>query len=428
MNSYTLITMFVRALNWNAFSYGAYKISALLVSYLLYTTLTKAEFTLWASSMSFIFFGLLILDGGFRKSIPRFCPEFSTTQIIHARFVRWLCATQATLLIVALFGYCWLLPHFFHVMHIPVSDSIAIRLMTLFFLQGCMGMMRIIYHTHFWNKQFNSLAMIILFIECILSLVCCFKQPDRLLLHKILTINCVGALCVTVISFFLLSRKTITIFEKKELSFDRRTHLPVKQFVIHTVCMWASTLIKALSERNFLFPYIVYSLGPSTGITFKLTHDAALFFYRIAVKVIGINDTALLAYARHNSPVMNELFCALVRAVVSLVVPLVIMALMSALIVYAYMPSYAGYITPFCIFTCGYMIEVILSPYERLLEVSLCYKLLMIAYLPYILLLGLMFYYQTISFLGLTLFVAIIQALRVVSALIMTYNAFYLVK
>lgn len=421
MNSNKLIITFVHALGWNAFSYGAYKICFLLVSYALYATLPEQHFTLWASLMSFTFFWLLILDGGFRKSVPRFCPEFSSSRPVHRTFVRWLCSVQAILLLVAVPVYYWLLPHFCARVQLPVSQTLCLLATILFFAQGCLSLMRIIYHAHFWNKQFNRLATLIVCIECIVSFLFCFFSPDSdsSLLYKILIINCVGALATTIVSFCRMPPVTLIDKEYDPISLPMRT----RQFIKHTLFMWGANAIKALSERNFLFPYIVYSLGPTIGITFKLSNDAALFFYRIAIKTIGINDTALLSYARQCPHGISGVFFSLVRTILYIVIPLMVIASMSIVVIQLRWPAYIVYIVPFCIFVWSYMIEVLLSPYERILEVSLHYKQLIVAYIPYAALLLAILYYQTISAVGFLFFISIIQALRLVSALIMVYYA-----
>lgn len=425
MNNNKLVTVFLQALGWNAFSYGAYKVCALFLSYALYATLNQKEFATWASLMSFIFFWLLILDCGLRKSVPRFCPEFSSAQSLHRRFVDWICAIQIIVLVGATPFFYWLLPRFFKSIQVTPANSIIIAGTILFFLQGCVGLMRIIYHAHFWNKQFNSLATLIVAIECLLSLLFCYSSgygtgsPSTWLLQSILITNCFGALCVTVISFWTMPK--VTIVELDNQATANSVH-NTKQFITHTLFMWGSNTIKSFSERNFLFPYVLYSLGPTTGIAFKLTNDAALFFYRLAVKTVGINDTALLSYARHSPDGTKGAFSHLLRTIIYMVVPLLTLALVGALCMHHYMPS-AFLLLPFCLFIGGYMTELLLSPYERILEVSLSYKLLSIAYIPYVIMLMFMLYYQVISFVGLVPFIAAIQALRIISALIMVYYA-----
>lgn len=428
MENNKLITAFLHALGWNAFSYGTYKVCSLFLAYALYATLNQKDFATWATLMSFIFFWLLMLDCGLRKSVPRFCPEFSVDQSIHRQFVGWVCAVQTIVLLAAVPLFYWVLPHFFQAIQVNPTDSIFILGTILFFLQGCLGLMRIIYHAHFWNKQFNSLATMAVAIECLLSLFFCFLsgygsalQNNSWLLQSILIINCMGALCITAISFFMMPRITLVgVGNATMISGTAVYH--TKQFIIHTLFMWCSNTIKALSERNFLFPYVLYSLGPTTGIAFKLTNDAALFFYRLAIKTVGINDTALLSYARHSPEGTKGAFSHLLRTIISMVVPLLILALVGALLAHYYLP-YKLLIVPFCLFICGYMTELLLSPYERILEVSLSYKLLSIAYIPYVIMLGCLFYWQVIARIGLVPFIATIQALRIMSALIMVYAA-----
>lgn len=422
MNSNTLIADFFHALGWNAFAYGAYKLCYLILSYALYVTLDEQAFALWAALMSYIFFWLLMLDCGFRKSVPRFCPDFSYDKKTHRKFVGLLCIAQSALLVSALPFFYWSLPYFFKQVSAAIgrSDGTLVLLATLlFFAQGCLALMRIIYHAHFWNKQFNSLATVVIAIECIASLLLCLVSIDQtLLMRNLLIINVLGALSVAVMSLVALVSMRYVLVAKEAESMEA----PTKQFVVHTLFMWASNSIKALSERNFLLPYVLYSLGPTMGIAFKLNNDAALFFYRLAVKTVGINDTALLSYARHTRGGTRAVFVSLVRTTVCIVVPLLCIALVGVVLVQHYLPA-KMMAAPFCLFIVGYMIEFLLSPYERILEVSLRYRLLSIAYMPYLIILLSMFYHDSIKAMGLFSFIATLQGLRVMSALIMVYYA-----
>ncbi len=422
MNSNTLIAEFFHALGWNAFAYGAYKLCYLILSYALYVTLDQQAFTLWAALMSYIFFWLLMLDCGFRKSVPRFCPDFSYDKKTHGRFVGSLCITQSILLIGAMPLFYWSLSYFFKQVSPatePLDHILVVLATLLFFAQGCLALMRIIYHAHFWNKQFNSLATAVVAIECIASLLlCCIASDQLMLTRNLLMINVTGALSVTLISLIALARMPYVVVTKAEATMAA----PTRQFIVHTLFMWASNGIKALSERNFLLPYVLYSLGPTMGIAFKLSNDSALFFYRLAVKTIGINDTALLAYARHTTGGTRAVFVSLVRTIACIVAPLLCIALVGVVLVHYYLPAKMMAV-PFCLFIVGYMIEFLLSPYERILEVSLRYRLLSIAYMPYLIILLSMFYNDSIKAMGLIPFIAVIQGLRVVSALIMACYA-----
>lgn len=422
MNSTTLIADFFHALGWNAFAYGAYKLCYLVLSYTLYVTLGQQAFTLWASLMSYIFFWVLMLDCGFRKSAPRFCPDFSFDKKTHRRFVGFLCITQSALLAGAIPLFSWSLPYFFKQVS-PATEQLDYGLVVLatllFFAQGCLALMRIIYHAHFWNKQFNSLATVVVAVECIVSLLLCLAAIDQvLLIRTLLIINVTGALSVAGTSLIALVRMPYVVVAKA----GEPMAPPTRQFMVHTLFMWASNGMKALSERNFLLPYVMYSLGPTMGIAFKLSNDAALFFYRLAAKTIGVNDTALLAYARHTAGGTRAVFVSLVRTIACIVAPLLFIALVGVVLVQYYLPTKMMAV-PFCLFIVGYMIEFLLSPYERILEVSLRYRLLSIAYMPYLIILLCMLYYDSIKAMGLVPFIAVLQGLRVMSALIMAYCA-----
>src|SRR5581483_10932205 len=67
----------------------------------LYRSLSVADFSTWANITSIIFLMLLWIDCGFRKSIPRFCPEFSRDKLLHKRFITYLILFYSTLLMIS---------------------------------------------------------------------------------------------------------------------------------------------------------------------------------------------------------------------------------------------------------------------------------------------------------------------------------------
>ena len=75
----------------------------------------------------------------------------------------------------------------------------------------------------------------------------------------------------------------------------------------------------------------------------------------------------------------------------------------------------------FFIMAIGYIIELMLSPYERILEVNQRYLLLIYAYTPYIIMLIIGFYSNHITYIGLVGSVMIIHSVRLVSSGLMVY-------
>lgn len=418
-----LIDSFYTAIGWNAFSYAFYKTSYMLLSCALYTRLSKSDFALWAALMSFIFLGLLFLDCGFRKSVPRYCPEFLTSPALYNTFIRCVAGIQVGILLLALpVCYYWGLPYFQKIVTHHNSHFIFIIATILFLLQGCVGLLRIIYYAHFWNKQFTTITTIIGFLEFLLGMGCCFAvKSNNFLLPDILILHCLSSASIVLVTYYKMP--SINFYSMTSTTIMVSESLMKRQFIVHSCFMWLANILKSLTERNFLLPYIIYTLGPTVGILFKLANDAALFFYRLALKTLSTNDTGFLSYARQDRGGIKKAFNTLKKTVLLLVLILISIALVG-LVYVCYTTSLASqtFIIIFCVCFIGYMIEIVLSPYERILEVSLDYKALIQAYIPYCIVLTLVLHYQLIAVAGLVPFIVVIQALRSVSSCIVAYK------
>lgn len=420
MNANNLSRAFFNALSWNALSYIAYRACSTALSFVLFSRLTKQDFIIWSALMSSVFLTLLWIDCGFRKSLPRYCPEFAPSPYEHRRFVKMICLTQFGLILITIPLFCWFLPDLFTTLNAPLPYHITFLGGALLCSEGLAGIMRLIYHAHFWNKQFNSMAIIILLLEVLIALVTVGSNYTSLhLLIAILSLRCLGSLCLVGVSIWRLPT-----METNEPHHPINTNKLRKDFAIHSLAMWLANSIKSLSERNFLLPFITYSLGGVAGASFKLANDAALFFYRSALKTIGTSDTTLLTYAHFQKESLGPLFKKLVWTVSLICIPLLMGVLLCALIS-LWSPNFIpeSLVLLFLILAISYLTEVILSPYERLLEVNRNYQALAWAYIPYIVLLALLFYHKAIAHIGMVPFILVIQALRLLSAFIMFKKA-----
>lgn len=91
--------------------------------------------------------------------------------------------------------------------------------------------------------------------------------------------------------------------------------------------MWATTVLKSLTERNFLVPFFSFSLGMASANIFKLANDAALLFYRVIVKTLGTADTALLSHVQtgyHADINFNKAFVNITKQIMVLSIPILI--------------------------------------------------------------------------------------------------------
>lgn len=418
-----LLSSFYTALGWNAFSYSVYKCCSMLLAFFLYKRMEQQDFTAWATLTSTTFLLLLFLDCGFRKSVPRYCPDFLVTRTMYKRFITTIILVQGAMLLIALpWYYSWVAPAFIPSVHQETQTMACWLSAAFFFLQGIIALVRLIYYAHFWNKQFNTAMAIVVSLESLTAIACCFIDiSNTWFLVYILAIHCGGSLVLAMICSSMLFWLPYKTRQNYRVSAETVTG----QFIVHSCFMWGSNVIKSITERNFLLPYVLYYLGPGVGAIFKLTHDAALFFYRFAHKTLATNDTSLLAYARQDGHYLKVAFAKLKKTVLLLVAGMAILACLLSFISWAYELEYLprSSIVLFCIFFLGYMFEVALSPYERLLEVSREYRALALAYLPYCCILMLMLYTQTIATIGLVPFMVILQLLRCLSSCLMAYQA-----
>jgi hypothetical protein len=199
------------------------------------------------------------------------------------------------------------------------------------------------------------------------------------------------------------------------------------EFIQHTTIMWINNNLKSLSERNFLVPFFTHTIGPAYANIFKVANDAALLFYRIAIKTIGTTDTALLAHVharKDGYEVMPIAFKKLTTKVITICLPLLGIILLISLQTNHWFHNIFIF-HAFIIMALCYIAEVLLLPYERILEIKQNYFLLCIAYVPYSIMLILLFTKQLALHFGLLGTVLLIHGVRLVSLLIMAVLARY---
>lgn len=412
MHSQDLFAQFSRALSWNALSYITHKFSTTLISFLLYSLLSVTDFSLWANLNSIIFLLLLWLDCGLRRSIPRFCPIFARNKHSHRAFIRrMLCFQLGVLSISAPFFY-WLLTTR------ASSAQLAALGVALFFSEGLVAIMRLIYHAHFWQRPFNALNTAVLLLKTIVNLACIMMISRDYLVVTILTTQLASGIIIIVVSLLMLIARTRRFVYPVGQKLDEpATH---HAFIKHSAIMWGTITLKSLTERNFLLPLLTYTLGPAPANIFKVAHDGALFFYRSVLKTIGTSDTSLLSYAQErddHATLLPQAVSRLTKRIISLCIPLLgMLGLISCM--HPALGNYFG-IKLFVVLTIGYLCEAMLSPYERLLEVKARYYSLLIGYIPYILTLIALVTHSLIDMTGLLGFIMLIHGLRLLSAGIM---------
>jgi hypothetical protein len=423
MTTAQLFKKFSESINWNAYLYIFYKILYTSLSLLLLSSLSTQDFSAWANINSVIFLMLLWIDFGFRKSVPRYCPEFARSKKLHKRFVKSIILFQAIILIITV-------PLFFFLAK-AIAAALCLKLKAFFFFlggiiffnEGIISIMRLIYHAHFWNKQFNLLNSLTSSIEMIANIVLIMhiKASTNLLSCIFITKIISGTIIVIAsIAMLRLLYKDTTYPENEKVN----TNTLRTDFFKHSGMMWLSNTIKSLTERNFLTPFFTYTLGQEVANLFKVANDGALLFHRAVLKTIGTTDTALLSHIEvspGNKHLMPLAFKKLTTKVAAICLPLlgilVVIFLCGTIIHDPYV------FQTFFILTSGYLLEALFSPYERVLEVKRRYLMLLIAYLPYIFMLCAAYYYHLITLFGLLGSIAVIQGVRLVSSILILIAA-----
>lgn len=412
MNKNILFSKFSNALQWNSFLYVIYKVFSVSLSFILYRKLSPGMFSAWALVNSIIFLILLWLDCGFRKSIPRYCPEFAQDKQAHKTFLSLVVSIQSFVLFLALPFLWYFLPFF-------IAHNFIFYALTIFVISGISELFRAIYHAHFWQKQFNLLQAV-----CILTEMICnfwylsYTQTEIHIVTFLFTTKIASSVGVIIGSIALLPSLLKTTFYNSNKKIH--TQKLIKAFLEHSFMMWAANCIKSLSERNFLFPFLTNAFGAPATNLFKVVHDGALFFQRIAIKILGSADTALLSYAlvlNETQTVYKKALIQLFRTVIALIVPLAFLTI-GAFLFKDHAPN-QEVVVLFFVVAIGYMLEVLLSPYERVLEVKRRYRLLWLSYAPY--LCGLVMLLAWPQAVSLVQWIVIVHALRLLSALLMAF-------
>lgn len=153
MNTKELFQAFNTGLFWNGTLYGAYRLSSLALSFVLFAKLDNALYCSWITSMSCIYLTLAWLDCGLRKSITRYSHVFTSSAQTYGLFIIALFAFQVPL--YALVG-----PRLLTTMTCALSSSslFSVYLVPLLITEGLIGTFKLLFHAQFFIKQFNILG------------------------------------------------------------------------------------------------------------------------------------------------------------------------------------------------------------------------------------------------------------------------------
>jgi len=420
MNIRQINKKFSQGITWNAFFYTFRKGLSIFSTFLLYKKLSMLDFSIWANINSFIFLILLWLDFGFRKSLPRYCPQFAKNKSSMKRFIRYIVRFQATILTIAVTVFLLLAKTISYRLNITHMIDLLYLCCALFALEGILSVMRLIYYSYFWQKQFNLVMSSIITVKSLTLLAFIFlSYPSTTLLRLIFITEIIAGLLAVICTIFMLKHLY------KDKSYPGNQTIDFKEtgkaFIKHSGIMWLNNNLKSLTERNFMIIILTKLLGPYWSNLFKLANDGALLFQRTVLKTIGTTDTSLLSYIQtlaDGEKRMPAAFHQLIKRIASLSIPL-LGILFIVVANFRHVFDNIIIFEAFCLITICYLVESLLSPYERILEVKRHYPTLAIAYLPYIVFIISILCFPIIPIMGLLWTIVLIHAVRFASYLIM---------
>jgi len=425
MNTKQLQEKFSQGVNWNGFLFIIHKVLFFSLSLLLYNKLTIKDFSTWANINNIIFLFLLWIDFGFRKSLPRYCPAFAQNRRSMKQFIRYIIAFKTIILLMATPVFFVVAQYLSGKLSLAHHRTLLYLGCTLFFIEGVVAIIGLIFHSYFWQKQFNLLSSIMMTMHMgtIIALVT-FTEVSTTVLHSIFVIKSVSGVLVIFISIFMLRQ----LYKDKSYTNDQEVNARALTlaFAQHSGIMWINNNLKSVTERNFLVPLFTYTLGQQQANLFKIANDGALLFQRTVLKTIGTTDTSLLAHIEtlpNAQSLLPRLFKQLTTKIISLSVPLV--AIVFILLYWRGLPTGNGQL-PFYLFailTLCYLVQTMLTPYERVLEVKRKYTKLMVAYLPYVVMVLFFFVFDLIPSIGLLGSIVFVHGVRLVSSFLMIHFA-----
>lgn len=388
-----ILNSFHKALAYNSVSVLAYKIFFITLSYLLFMHFSAEDYLQWGNTMAFVYLTVLWADLGLKKSIAQFAPYlFEGNGYFLKRFIPLYVGILllAGLVLIAL---------------VQLAFTTKILVVLLVLTEGSVSLLRSLFHAKFENKFFNiayiiffagEVALIILMLTGYISFI--YLRPlvvsltDSLLFLRI---------CNSLLVIVFTAPKLYGSLHKQIQ--NNTTSFPLKAFATHCSVLSATTVARSITERNMLLPIITTLFGPLLAAPCKLAQDIAIVFQRFLFKTLATNDTAFLsAVTQKNNLYSSDTqskesfdgFYQVAYRVIVLCIPILLVVSIASLTIYkfqdyqtilftqdTYTRSHAFYY--FLIFMFFFMIEALLAPYERFLEVNQAYKLLLLSYVPY---------------------------------------------
>jgi hypothetical protein len=406
----TYTSYFSHAVAWNALLFIVSRTSQVICSYGVYYLTNKLIFFQWSHSLALIYLILLWIDFGFKKSIAFFA------QTLHEQnLLKTVLLVQLAVVGMAGVGLVccsqWLVPY---LSTMQLSLSVIVLC-----LQGALFAAQNIYHAYFFNKVYNRAIMAGAVFELIALVL---LVTNRASLEAAL----LGKIIASAASLIVLLKTSKLIIRNK----PTQTAVDYKNMITHTGVMGLTTVLKSLSERNFLLPFFAAAYGVEGAILYKLANETALFFYRVVIKSLGSADTALLARAQEakHARFFSQAVLLIQRKIVILIVPLAALFILSYVgssyaSYYAMAPRDGRFLSLVRILIISYLGESFLISYERVLEVKQEYRSLLQSYVLYAALLGGVLSLIRLGYMSMIGGLVGIQAVRMVGLVWMYFRA-----
>lgn len=416
------------ALNWNAFSFTIFKLTSTALTFVLFKKLSTDQFALWTGIQSLTYLILIWADCGIRKTIPAFFPQLADAS--RKQFIYKLIGVYISILTIACPLALWLIARYTTQVQLPMNNWLLVASAVLFFGHGLETLFQGFFHAYLWHRTYNALLTVIQTTYMLLVILAAFTMPASINMVLFITLGKGVASLMCAISSGILMTQWLPIQNSEYAPVSRSF---IQKFTKHAGLMWITSFLKTFTERNVTVPFVTYCLGPVLGNMFKVAQDAALLLQRLVFRTIGTTDTLLFAYlknshtAKENLLVFQHAFTKLVTKLAYLALPLL------GIVWFLFYQIHAGGATNygfqlFFIIALALLIELLLLPYKRILEVHGDYTHLAYAYTIYVVLIGIVFTLLAYGYIGLLLFIVGIFIVRIVSMATMGYFVYHIYK
>ena len=352
-NRAQLRTQFHTAVHWNTVAYVCQRAAYTILHIYLYYHIPTTSFVAWTSLLSIIYITIYMCDAGLRKSIPLYID----TPYIQ----RWCLAVYSVIgiaitPIVIAYAY-WLSPY-------PIIDNTSIMLYLIPLLvisQTLLIGARIVHTSQFNNRSFAYINTLWLAIEVTITIAVIEYTQTAQAISICLASKAIFGSAAVVHAMYTLPRSINTTRQSSRTLFTQ-----------HTTYMWGISIIRSLSERNVMMPVLAWIAPPDIAAIYKIVHDAVMMIYRTLIKSIDINDITILRDARTRAYAFFQLSIKLINwCTVACCVLVAIDYMMTSINAYHSLLLVIGYSS---------IIEVVISPWDRLREITYDYRQPMIIY------------------------------------------------